>query len=96
MPEAQGTRPPVGPVGASQLTQVATPMEYRPQATSTLASARTLHQLLKLQRFDGSGGLDTFLVKFQHLVSNLNWNEEDAVHHLCGSLEGATGQVICG
>jgi len=26
----------------------------------------------------------------------LQWNEEDAMYHLCGSLEGATGQVLEG
>jgi len=28
------------------------------------------------------------------MESYLCWNEEDAPHHLCGSLEGAVGQVL--
>jgi len=64
MHETRGTRPPVGPVGALQLNQVATPPEYRPQATSTPASARTSRQLLKLQRFDGLESLACFCSSF--------------------------------
>jgi len=50
--------------------------------------------LLKLQPFDGTGNLDTFLLKFRRMASYLCWDEEDALNHLCGSLEGAVGQVF--
>jgi len=50
--------------------------------------------MLKLQCFDGSGSLDTFLLKFQSMASYLHWNKEDTLYHLCGSLKGAAGQVL--
>ena len=46
----------------------------------------------KLLSYDGSGSLDTFLTKFQHMASYLHW-DEDVFHHLCTSLEGAAGEV---
>jgi len=39
--------------------------------------AKLKHLLLKLQRYDGSESLETFLLKFQHLAAYLQWNEED-------------------
>ena len=43
--------------------------------------------LLKLQCFDGSGSLDTFLLKFQHMAAYLHWDDEDKFSHLCASLD---------
>ena len=50
--------------------------------------------MLKLQCYDGMDSLQTFLRKFHSMSQYLQWNEEDAMYHLCGSLEGATGQVL--
>ena len=50
--------------------------------------------MLKLQCYDGTDSLDTFLRKFHSMSQYLQWNEEDAMYHLCGSLEGAAGQVL--
>ena len=50
--------------------------------------------MLKLQRYDGTDSLDIFLCKFHSMSRYLQWNEEDAMYHLCGSLEGAAGQVL--
>jgi len=94
MHEACGMWLTVGPVGATQLSQLAMPPEYRLQTTSSLAGGRMTSQMPKLQHFDGSGSLDTFLPKFQSMASYLRRNEEDAMYHLCGSLEGAAGQVL--
>jgi len=44
-----------------------------------------MHPLMKLQSFDGTGSLNTFLsilMKFQHMASNLHWDDEDMFHHL--------------
>jgi len=49
--------------------------------------------MLKLQCYDGTESLDTFLCKFHSMSRYLQWNEEDAMYHLCGCLEGAAGQV---
>jgi len=94
IPEAQGTLLSFGPMGTSQLNQLLVPPEYRPQAASTPAGGRMTCQMLKLQRFEGTESLDTFLLKFQNMARYLHWNEEDALYHLCGSLKGAAGQVL--
>jgi len=94
MPEARGTRPPYGQPGATQLNQSMIPPEYRPQVTSTPAVGRGTRQMLKLQRYDGTENLDTFLRKFHSMLRYLQWNEDDTMYHLCGSLEGAAGQVL--
>ena len=46
--------------------------------------------MLKLQRYNGTDSLDTFLRKSH----SMSWNEEDTMYHLCGSLEKAAGQVL--
>jgi len=50
--------------------------------------------MLKLQHYDGTDSHDTFLRKFHSMSRYLQWNEDDAMYHLCGSLEGAAGQVL--
>ena len=52
--------------------------------------------MLKLQRYSGADSLETFLRKFNSMKQYLQWNEDDAMYHLCGSLEGAAGQVLEG
>ena len=53
-----------------------------------------MHQMLKLQHFDSSRSLDTFLLKFWSMASYLHWNKEDTLYHLYRCLEGAAGQVL--
>ena len=50
--------------------------------------------MLKLQHYDGTESLDTFLRKFQSMATYLRWEEADIKYHLCGSLEGAAGLVL--
>jgi len=52
--------------------------------------------MLKLQRYTGADSLETFLHKFNSMKQYLCWNEDDAMYHLWGSLEGAAGQVLEG
>jgi len=96
IPEARGTRPPVGQTGVSQADQTTIPSESRPPTTLTPAAGRGSHQLLKLQRYTGADSLETILRKFNSMRQYLQWNEDDAMYHLCGSLEGAAGQVLEG
>jgi len=79
----RGTWPPTEQTGANQST---VPSESRPPATSTPAVGRGSRQMLKLQRYMGADSLRQYL----------QWNEDDAMYHLCGSLEGAAGQVLEG
>jgi len=96
IPEARGMQPLVSQPGTSQLDQSTTPPEPRPSATSTPAAGRNSRQMLKLQHYTGTDSLETFLRKFNSMRQYLQWNEDDALYHLCGSLEGAAGQVLEG
>jgi len=89
-------RPPTEQTGANQLDQSTVPSESRPLVTSTRAVGRGSRQMLKLQRYTGADSLETFLRKFSSMRQYLQWNEDDAMYHLCGSLEGAAGQVLEG
>jgi len=44
--------------------------------------------------YDGSGSLETFLVKFSKLAEYMQWNDTDRYYHLCASLNGIAGQVL--
>jgi len=96
IPEARGTRPPIEEPGANQLDQTTTSAESHPPVTSTPATGRSSRQLLKLQCYTGADSLETFLRKFNSMKQYLQWNEDNAMYHLCGSLEGAAGQVLEG
>jgi len=95
-PETRGMQPPVGQPGTDQTNQSTTPSESRPSATSAPAAGRGSRQMLKLQCYTGADSLETFLHKFYSMKQYLQWNEDDAMYHLCGSLEGAAGQVLEG
>jgi len=94
IPEAQGMRPPVVRVERPQLNHVTMPLELMPRATVSPVGWKVMGPLIKLPQFDGTGSLDTFLTKFQHLAAYLRWDDEDTFHHLCASLEGVVGQVL--
>jgi len=96
IPEARGMQPPTGQSGVNQLVQSTVPSESHPSVTSTPAVGRGTRQMLKLPRYTGADSLETFLRKFNSMKQYLQWNEDDAMYHLCGSLEGAAGQVLEG
>jgi len=73
------------------MNHITSPPELMSTAT---VSQKAMHPLIKLQSFDGTESLDTFLTKFQHMGSYLSWDDEDMLYHLCASLEGAAGQVL--
>jgi len=62
---------------------------------ASLVGAKVMRPLIKLQSFDRTVSLDTFLTKFQRMASNLRWDDKDIFHHLCASMEGAVGPVLC-
>jgi len=87
-------RPPVESVGASQLDYVASPLELMLQAPAGSIGVKAGRPLIKLQPYNGSRSMDTFLMKFSHMANYLRWDDEGTFHHLCASLEGAAGQVL--
>jgi len=94
--EARGMRPSIEQTGVNQSDQLVVSSESRPLVTSTPAVGRGSRQMLKLPRYTGTDSLATFLRKFNSMKQYLQWNEDDAMYHLCGSLDGAAGQVLEG
>jgi len=94
--EARGTCQSSKVVDVSQcVSRASGPPPTQPmQASSASVGAKSKHPFLKLQRYDGSESLETFLLKFQHLAAYLQWNEEDRFHHSYASLDGPAGQVL--
>ena len=94
MSEARGTRPPTDFVRPPQCDTGVVPPTSTPQASAMPVGVRGKHPLFKLQHYDGSASLDTFLLKFHHMARYLRWDEEDQFSHLCASLDGPAGQVL--
>jgi len=70
------------------------PLAQPVQASDAPVGNKSNKSLMKLQHYDGSNSLETFLLKFQHLVVYMKWNDHDRFHHLCASLKGPAGQVL--
>jgi len=65
-----------------------------PSTTADSSDGKTPGCLIKLQPYNGSGSLETFLAKFHCMACYLQFDREDTYYHLCASLEGATDQVM--
>jgi len=63
-------------------------------ASNTSSGLQTVKFLIKLQAYDGTGSLETFLAKFQSIASYHCWTDKNCYHHLCASLEEAAGEVL--
>jgi len=48
----------------------------------------------KVEKFDGSTSLDTYLWTFHQLAEYMQWGEDDKFINLCTSLDGAAKQVL--
>jgi len=96
MTEARGTTHVIGvaPV-ASPVAGSLTPSAGQPSHESNaLAESALKRPLFKLDKFDGSASLDTFLWKFNHLADYMSWGEKDKFINLCSSLHGPASQVL--
>jgi len=96
MTEARGMSHVIGvaPV-ASPVTGTSTPSAGQPSHESNASAESTSKRpLFKLDKFDGSASLDTFLWKFNQLADYMCWGEKDKFINLCSSLHGPAGQVL--
>lgn len=50
--------------------------------------------LVKLETYNGTTSLETFLAKFENASSYLHWTEADRLFHLRASLQDTAGQVL--
>ena len=101
MTEARGTTQALGvapfaspATGTSTLStgQLSTGQPPHDSHASTESTSKP--PLFKLDKFDGSTSLDTFLWKFHQLAHHMSWGEQDKFINLCSSLQGPAGQVF--
>ena len=80
------------------------PARLRQSSSSTGAGSRTdlnntssagmSRPLVKLETYNGTTSLETFLAKFENASAYLRWNEADRLFHLRASLQGTAGQLL--
>ena len=63
---------------------------------SDYVKKRSCKEWIKLERYDGSTSLDTYLAHFQNCNDYNGWNEADRIAHLRASLFGNAAQVLWG
>jgi len=95
--EARGTS--IQDTNAVDVLQSATGSSSRPPAptasrASTGGREKPEAPLVKPQRFDGRGTLDTFLLQFEQLSDYMSWGERERRYHLGASLMGPASQVL--
>jgi len=84
----------IAPV-ASPATGISMPSAGQPwHEGSATAESTSKPPLFKLDKFDGSVSLDTFLWKFHQLADYMSCVEKDKFINLCSSLQGPAGQVF--
>jgi len=96
MTEARGTTHVIGvaPI-ASPVTGTSTASTGQPlHESNAAAESASKRPVLKLDKFDGSVSLDTFLWKFNQLADYMSWGEKHKFINLCSSLHGPAGQVL--
>jgi len=64
------------------------------QVSNASAESKSKRPLFKLDKYDGSTSLDTYLWKFHQLAEYLQWDERDKFYNLCASLDGPAGQIL--
>ena len=82
--EARGTCQSANVVDVSQCVSGTSGQPPVPpmQASDALLGDKSSKSLMKLQHYDGSDSLETFLLKFLHLAAYMKWNDCDCFHHL--------------
>jgi len=91
---ARGTRPVIGSRIPGPPGGGAPPPGGPGAGTGTASGGQRRKVLMKLETYDGSGSLETFLAKFSKLAEYMQWTDTDRYYHLCASLNGIAGQVL--
>jgi hypothetical protein len=52
--------------------------------------------VIKVDKFDGSGCVETFLLKFEHVARYNRWTDRDKAAHLGAALTGSAGLILWG
>ena len=83
--EARGTCQTANSAVVSQCVtgSLGPPWTQPSQASSASGESKSKNPLFKLQRYDRSACLETFLLQFKHLAKYLQWGEDDCFYHVC-------------
>jgi len=94
--EARGTAHTVdaGHVPSCVVDASASSSEPPAQASGASAESKSKRPLFKLEKYNGSTSLETYLLQFKQLTTYLQWPEEDKYYNMCASLEGPAAQVL--
>jgi len=94
--EARGTSHATtdAPLAASVTSAPASTSAPPPQASKTQTNHQSKRPFFKVEKFDGSTSLDTYLWTFHQLAEYMQWGESDKFINLCTSLDGAAKQVL--
>lgn len=50
--------------------------------------------IIKVDKFNGSGCIETFLLKFEHIARYKRWADQDKAAHLGAALTGSAGLIL--
>jgi predicted aspartyl protease/transposase InsO family protein len=62
--------------------------------TSHLAALSERKAAIKVDKYDGSSCIETFLLKFDHIARYNNWQDSDKAAHLAAALTGSAGLIL--
>jgi hypothetical protein len=62
--------------------------------TSHLAALSERKAAIKVDKYDGSSCIETFLLKFDHIARYNNWQHSDKAAHLAAALTGSAGLIL--
>ena len=66
----------------------------RPMSRSPEYAAHLRHSTMKLEKYDGTTSLDSFLAKYEVCASHNRWSNKECLAHLKCSLTGQAAQIL--
>jgi len=67
---------------------LASASEPQVQASGIVAESKGQQPLFKIDKYDGSTSLETYLLQFKQLAAYLQWTERDTFYIMSASLAG--------
>jgi len=66
------------------------------QASGTSTESKDKRPLFKIDKYNESTSLETYLLQFKQLATYIQWTERDNYYHMYASLEGPAARVLQG
>ena len=64
------------------------------QASGIAVESKGQRPLFKIDKYNGSTSLETYLLQFKQLAMYLQWTERDNYYNMCASFEGPAARVL--